>query len=129
LRDLVIREVLGGGDLDAFIEAARRAESSNPRWIEPLRIELKKVLDPVKSPVIRENKVRAFVAFSSGKPVGRIATIVNRAYLQKYRDGCGHFGLIEALDDADIFKALLEKAKEVLRDESLVRMQGPSAYR
>lgn len=125
MQDLTIREVSSNWDLEAFIEAGHRAEAANPHWIAPVRNELKWVFDPKKSPLMRENKIRAFIALQGGMPVGRIATIVNFAYLQKYQNRCGHFGLLEAIDDPELFKNLIERAAANLRAEGMVLMQGP----
>src|SRR5947209_15635919 len=81
--------------------------------------------DKKKSPLVKENDVRAFVAFRNGAPVGRVATIVNRAHLAKYQDATGHFGLLQGIDDPALFAALLDRAGEDLRGKGMRRMQGP----
>lgn len=122
---LEIREVHSHEDVEAFIEAAFRAQSGNSGWVAPLRAEMHRIFAPKTSPFIRENKVRAFVAFQESVPVGRIASIVNRAFSQKYGGDIGHFGLIEGIDDAAVFKGLIDTAAAALREDGLRRMQGP----
>ncbi len=122
---LEIREVESAADLDAFIAAARRGQAGNPRWVEPLSDEMRWAFDSKASPLMLENDIRAFVAFRDGEPVGRIAAIVNHAHLDKYRDGCGQFGLIEAIDDSAVFSALLERAEAFLRKRGLACIRGP----
>lgn len=120
-----VREVRGASDLKAFIAAARRGQAQNPHWVEPFRAETIWAFDKRRSPLMRENEVAAFVALRNGEPVGRIAAIVDRAHLAKYDDGCGHFGLIDAIDDREVFAALLDQAAAYLRRRGLRRMQGP----
>ncbi len=98
---------------------------SNPRWVEPVRDEMRWALDKTHSPLMLENEIQAFVAFRDGEPIGRIAAVVNRAHLEKYQDACGHFGLIDAIDDRDVFAALLEQAADFLRRRGLRQMRGP----
>ncbi len=122
---LEVREVRSAADMDAFIEAARRGQADNPRWVEPLSDEMRWAFDKKTSPLMLENDIRAFVAFRDGEPAGRIAAIVNHAHLQKYNDGCGQFGLIEAIDDGAVFAALLDSAAAFLRERGLKRIRGP----
>lgn len=125
MTSLQVREVQGAADVGAFIEAGRRAQMSNPRWIEPVRDEMRWALDKKRSPLMLENEIQPFVAFRDGEPVGRIAAVVDRAHLEKYQDACGHFGLIDAIDDRDVFAALFERAADFLRRRGLLHMRGP----
>lgn len=120
-----VREVHAPAGLGSFIEAARRAQACNPRWVEPLHQELHWAFDPRRSPLVTENEVHILVAFMGDVPVGRIATIVNPSFLERHRSGTGHFGLIEGIDDPHVFAGLLDAAAATLRKAGLRRMQGP----
>jgi len=120
-----IREVQGKRDLDAFIAAGHRAQSVNPHWVAPLHTELQMAFDAKHSPLMQENAIKAFVALQDGEPAGRIAAIVNRAHLAKYKDATGHFGLIEAIDSQPVFASLIETASAFLKSHGLSRIQGP----
>ena len=122
---LLVREVQGKAGVEAFMAAGKCAQSGNALWIEPLRDEMLKVFDKKRSPLMLENEVQPFVAFLDGRPAGRIVAVVNRAHLEKYRDSCGHFGMIEAIDDRDVFAALLQHAAGFLRARGLRRIRGP----
>ena len=119
-----VSTVRGPADLRAFTEAARVAESGNPRWVEPAGPYIDALLGP-RSPVLAENEVGLFVARIAGRPVGRIAAIVNRAHLAKYADGTGQFGLFETVDDRAVTEALFEAAFAFLRQRGLRRVTGP----
>ena len=122
---LLVREVQSQADVAAFMAAGKRAQSGNSRWIEPLHDEMLKVFDKKRSPLMLENEIQPFVAYLDGQPAGRIVAVVNRAHLEKYRDSCGHFGVIDAIDDRDVFAALLQHAAGFLRARGLRRMRGP----
>ncbi|HXN89226.1 MAG TPA: hypothetical protein VN890_07735 [Methylocella sp.] len=122
---LLVRKVQCPADVAAFMAAGKRAQSGNSRWIEPLHDEVLKVFDKKRSPLMLENEIQPFVAFLDGQPSGRIVAVVNRAHLEKYRDSCGHFGTIDAIDDRDVFAALLQHAAGFLRVRGLRRMRGP----
>ncbi|MGB6177301.1 MAG: hypothetical protein WBF43_13425 [Methylocella sp.] len=122
---LSVRKVQSPADVAAFMAAGKRAQSGNSRWIEPLHDEMRKVFDKKRSPLMLENEIQPFVAFLDGQPAGRIVAVVNRAHLEKYRDSCGHFGMIDAIDDHDVFAVLLQHAAGFLRARGLRRMRGP----
>ena len=120
-----IREAGSRADFDAFVEAAHRAQAGNKHYVPLLRDEMHWAFDKRKSPLVRENDVRAFVAYRDGIPIGRIASVVNRANLAKYNDATGHFGLLQGIDDQALFAALLERAAQDLRGKGMRRIQGP----
>jgi hypothetical protein len=109
--------------IDLF-HAAGLAAQGGTTWRPPARYELRQIFDP-RSPIMRENRVRAFVTMQGGKPVGRIAAIVNGAYAAKYGPGTGHFGYLEGRDDDAVFDALIAAASDWLRTEGMNRVQGP----
>ncbi len=122
---LEVRPVRSGRDFEAFVAAARRAQATNPRWVEPALTYYKTLLDRRHSVVMAENEVELFVAFRDREPVGRIAAVRNPAYLAKYADATGQFGLLDAVDDGAVFAALFEAAGAFLRSAGLTRMTGP----
>ncbi len=121
---LLVRKVQSPADVAAFIAAGKRAQIGNSRWIEPLRDETLRVFDK-RSPLMLENEIQPFIAFRDGQPAGRIVAVVNRAHLEKYHDACGHFGVIDAIDERDVFAVLLQHAADFLRARGLRRMRGP----
>ena len=122
---LLVRKVQSQADVAAFVEAGKRAQSGNSRWIEPLHNETFKVFDKKRSSLMLENEIQPFVAFRDGQPAGRIVAVVNRAHLEKYHDACGHFGVIDAIDERGVFAVLLQHAADFLRARGLRRMRGP----
>ena len=122
---LLVRKVQSPADVAAFMAAGKRAQNGNSRWIEPLREEMLRVFDKKRSPMMLENEIQPFVAFRDGQPAGRIVAVVNRAHLEKYHDACGHFGVIDAIDERDVFAVLLQHAADFLRTRGLRRMRGP----
>jgi GNAT superfamily N-acetyltransferase len=121
---LLVRKVQSPADVAVFMAAGKRAQTGNSRWIEPLRDETLRVFDK-RSPLMLENEIQPFVAFCDGQPAGRIVAVVNRAHLEKYHDACGHFGVIDAIDERDVFAVLLQHAADFLRARGLRRMRGP----
>lgn len=111
--------------LDAFISAARRAQAGNPRWVEPLHDEIRMTFDSRRAPFMREHVVQPFVAFRGADPVGRIVATIDGRHIAKFNDGCGFFGFIDAIDDAEVFRALFGAAERFLKDRGMGIVRGP----
>jgi hypothetical protein len=122
---LEIRPVRTRRDMNAFIRAAYRAQGHNPRWAPALDMEAHEFFDPKHSPFAKENEIECYVALRDGEPVGRIAAIVNRTHLAYRGDQSGHFGFIEAIDDREVFAALIDTASRFLAARGLTRIMGP----
>jgi len=65
------------------------------------------------------------VARRNGRPVGRIAAIINRSHNERYSDKTGFFGFFECENDPATANALFERAGEVLRGAGRDCMRGP----
>ncbi|MCI4677503.1 hypothetical protein K9U39_18565 [Rhodoblastus acidophilus] len=122
---LKVAPVTDKAGLNNFLAAARRAQATNPQWVEQLHDEVAMMLDPKKSPLARANVVQPFVALRDGEPVGRIVAIIDAAHIAKYGDSCGFFGFIDAIDDAQVFAALFAEAEQFLRAKGMRRVRGP----
>jgi hypothetical protein len=120
-----VRPVRDRAGLEDFIAVARRAEASNPQWIEQLHDEARQMFDAKKSPFLKENTVQPFVAYRSGEPVGRIVATIDAAHQKKYGDACGFFGFLESIDDAESFSSLFGAAETFLRDRGISTLRGP----
>ena len=66
-----------------------------------------------------------WLAWRDGRPVGRISAQIDRLYLDKYQNATGHFGMLDAEDDPEVFRALLGTAEDWLRERGMERVLGP----
>ncbi|MEO6054853.1 MAG: hypothetical protein ABIP97_12650, partial [Chthoniobacterales bacterium] len=97
----------------------------NPAFVPPFPGSIVKYISP-EAPFNRmHGETLPFIAWRDGKPVGRIAAIVNRSHNTHYEDTTGFFGFFECEDNAETAKALLDKAASLLREKGLVSMRGP----
>jgi hypothetical protein len=96
----------------------------DPTWVPPLVLERKEHLS-ARNPYFRHADVRIWVARRAGRPVGRISAQVDRLHLERYDDATGFFGLLEAQDDLEVFRALFATAEGWLREQGMRRVRGP----
>ncbi len=73
----------------------------------------------------RHGSITAFIAERGGRPIGRIAAVVNRSHNQYHKDKTGFFGFFDCVNEPAVVQALFAKVAEVLRDAGLETMRGP----
>lgn len=78
-----------------------------------------------KSPFLKKGKMHPLIAFKDGKPVGRIAAIINPAHNEYYQDKVGFFGFFDFINDLEVAQALLEAASTYLKDSGMQTIRGP----
>ena len=121
---LQIVPVAGRRLLRSFIEVPWSLYAGDPCWVPPLLIERKWHLS-AKNPYFAHAEFQGWVAFRGTRAVGRISAQVDRLHLQRYRDATGFFGMLEAEDCAETFRALFATAEEWLRLKGMQRSRGP----
>lgn len=124
---LRIEPVQSRQDFREFLKLPFRLCAKDPHWIAPLDFDVRQRLNPKKAPFYQHGEVALWVAWRGTICVGRISAQVNRAHLALYRDSTGHFGFLEAEDDAEVFAALFEAANAWLRARGMTRICGPFA--
>jgi hypothetical protein len=100
----------------------------DPHWVAPLLLERKLHFMPKHNPYFEHARAAFFLAYADGKPVGRISAQVDDLHLARYRDSTGHFGFIEATNDASVFAAVIGAAEDWLRSQGLTRALGPISF-
>jgi len=108
-----------------FLDLPLSIYSDDPNWITPLRMTEAKRLNRKKHPFFKHGDAEFWIAYKNGRPVGRISAQVNYLHLERFNDATGHFGMIEAVDEQEVFDRLFEAAIGWLRERGLKRVLGP----
>lgn len=119
-----IREVSGRKALDTFIRVPWEIYKDDPNWVAPLMIERREAFS-AKNPFFDHAEWCAWIAYRDGMPVGRISAQIDQLHQQRYDSKTGFFGLIEALNDDDVFKALFDAAEDWLVKRGMQEILGP----
>jgi len=122
---VTVRPVLNKADKITFLKVPFEIYAKDKNWIAPLFLERLEHLDPKKNPYFEHAEAQLFIAEKNGKPVGRISAQIDRLHLERYKDDCGQFGFIEAIEDEEVFKALFKSAEDWLRAKGIKRVRGP----
>jgi GNAT superfamily N-acetyltransferase len=111
--------------LKDFIELPYALYRDDPYWVPPLRIAVKELLDRKRHPYYANAEVEFFLALADGRPAGRIAAIIDRAYNRVHEENAGFFGFFESVNDVAVARALLSQARQWVFDRGARFMRGP----
>ena len=113
-------------EMDDFIGLPRTIYAGCPYYVPDLDMDVRGTFDRHKNAGLDNSDMQPFVAYDgAGKPVGRIAGIINRRANEKWHTRNVRFGLIEFVDDADVAAALLGAVEDWGRSQGMDRIQGP----
>jgi hypothetical protein len=124
--DLEVRVVDGRRRLRRFIDLPWRLYRDDPNWVPPLRMSVKAALSP-KSAFAKHAEMQLFLARRGGRPVGRVAAILNRAYNDYARQPVAFFGFFECIDDMEVAQALFDAARAFGRERGMTELRGPTS--
>ena len=69
-----------------------------------------------------------FMAYRDGKPVGRVAAIINRKANERWQTKSVRFGWFNFIDDIEVSKALLDTVAQWGRERGMDKMIGPMGF-
>jgi GNAT superfamily N-acetyltransferase len=102
-----------------------RLYRDDPSWVAPLRSRESERWDPRRNPALRARRVGRFLARRDGRPVGRIAAVVDRGFSDRWEPASGFFGFFECERDPEAAVALLNAAERFLQQEGVRLVLGP----
>ncbi len=104
---------------------AENLHGTDPAFIPPFPGSVAKYLSAKSAFHLRHGEITGFIAVRDGRPVGRIAAIINRSHNERYSDRTGFFGFFECDDNPATANALFGKVAGVLKAAGMDRMRGP----
>ena len=123
-----VRAVGSRRDRREFIELPFRLHATSEQWIPPLRLERHAFHSRRLNAYFKHAQAREFLARRDGRVVGRISAQIDTAYDDEHGPGTGMFGFVEFEDDAEVASALLEAARDWLKQRGRSHMIGPMDY-
>lgn len=124
MSDVRVRAVATKADLDRFVAVAWTVQGGSANWIPPLRKDVKTLLSPTH-PVWGRAERELFLAERDGRVVGRIAAIMDTAFIEFQGELAGAWGFFECEKDAEAASALFDAAREWCQARGLTHMRGP----
>ena len=122
---ITVRQITSHADKKKFVRLLWEIYRGDPNWVPPLMMDRLKLIDEKKNPFYRHADVAWVIAEDEGRPVGRIAAIINHNHNQFYKDKVGFFGFFESYHDQKISGALFAQAEQFLKSKGMTVSRGP----
>lgn len=100
----------------------------NDCYVPPLISDDVATLSPSKNPAFDFCEACYFMAFRDGKPVGRVAGMINRQVNESHGKRTARFGFIDFVDDREVSRALIEAVETWARNKGMDRLIGPLGF-
>lgn len=121
---LSVRPVTNRHEMGVFIDVPWLVYNDDPLWVPPLRLERRFHFSRL-NPFFKHGEWQAWIAYRNSQPVGRISAQIDQLHRQRYGADTGHFGLLESIEDAEVFRVLTKAAEEWLAARNTRRITGP----
>ena len=114
--------------LKEFVNFGVNFYKGNKYFVPPLPTDDINTLSPDKNPAFEFCESEYFMAYRDGKPVGRIAAIINHKVNKKDNKKELRFGFIEFIDDIEVTKALFDAAIAWGKQKGMTSILGPLGF-
>ncbi|HET9135511.1 MAG TPA: aminotransferase class I/II-fold pyridoxal phosphate-dependent enzyme [Candidatus Kapabacteria bacterium] len=108
-----------------FVRLVWDLYSEEKNWVPPLEMDKMRLINEKRNPFYKHAEAKFFIAEDDGKPVGRIAAIINHSHNKLYNDKIGFFGFFECVNNQSIADTLFKKAEEWLASKGMRQVRGP----
>lgn len=114
--------------LRSFVSFGIDLYRGNDCYVPPLISDDVRTLDPRRNPAFDFCEAEYFMAFRDGRPVGRVAAIINRQVNEKHGERKVRFGFIDFIDDPEVSRALLDAVARWGADRGMTHIVGPLGF-
>ncbi|MBQ7822799.1 MAG: N-acetyltransferase [Bacteroidaceae bacterium] len=123
-----IKEISGKKALKEYIKFSIRLYKDSPYFVPPLIGEEVCTLSPKVNPAFDFCEAVYYMAYRDGKPVGRIAGIINRKANEKNGEKYARFGFVDFIDDEEVCRELFNAVENWARSKGMTAIQGPLGF-
>jgi GNAT superfamily N-acetyltransferase len=126
--DVQIKEVTNLKELKSFIRFPHGLYRGNPYWVPALTFDELNTLRRDKNPAFEYCEARYWLAYRRGRIVGRVATILNRRHVEKWKQPYLRFGWIDFIDDPAVSAALMQTVEAWAKETGMTAVHGPLGF-
>lgn len=127
MSDIEIKEIITRRQIRHFIKFQRQLLSKQPGFIPPLVSDEMGLLTD-RNPSLEHAERRLWMAYRNGKPVGRVAGIINHSVNEVWHKKAVRFGWFDFVEDIDVCRALLDQVAQWGRSRGMDTIEGPFGF-
>ncbi len=125
---VTVREANTPSDYRKALKFTFNLYRDNPNWVPPLIGEEMETFNPKKNPALEFCETKTWLAERDGRIVGRITGILNRRFIEQWKDLHARFGWLEFIDDAEVADSLFDAAEAWARERGMTAIVGPMGF-
>ena len=115
-------------ELKQFVRFAIDLYKDNNYYVPALVVDEINTLSPKKNPALDFCDAKYFMAYKDGKPVGRIAGIINTQVNQRTNANVVRFGFVDFIDDQEVVDALFDAVIQWGKEKGMDTLTGPLGF-
>ena len=112
-------------ELKEFIDLPWKIYAEYPKWVPPLKKEVRRMLDPGIHPFWEFSERILFLARRGSETVGRIAGIIDGHHNEFHGEQMGIWGFFECADDPEATASLFASVEMWARRKGMTFVRGP----
>lgn len=122
---IFIKKLHTSRDLSRFIRVPWLIYEKDPNWIAPLMLERRLHLSKKSNAFFKHAYASYWIACRGDEVIGRISAQVDLLFLDTHQSKIGFWGMLEAINDERVFRALFDTASNWLKAQGMTGMAGP----
>lgn len=126
--DISIKAVETSQDFKDFISFPFNLYRNNPYYVPPLKTDQLTTLSKDQNPAFDHCDSKYWLAYKKNQVVGRIAGIINHAFIDKWGKKYARFGWFDFVDDQSVAQSLLTVCEAWARDRGIEAIHGPMGF-
>ncbi|MEJ2448446.1 MAG: hypothetical protein P8Y37_10990 [Anaerolineales bacterium] len=125
MSEITIIKAQNPADRAAFSTFPWKLYQDDPLWVPPLYPDLKQALDPAQGTFLQRGEADLFLAYKDGRLAGTICAAEDPPTNRNRGTSECVFGFFDYIEDFDVFRALVETARDWGRSRGLTLLYGP----
>ncbi len=126
--ELEIVEVSTKKELKQFVLFPLNLYRNNKYWIPPLISDELHTLRPEENPAFEHCHAKYWLVYNSNKIVGRIAGIINKNYIEKWKNKYARFGWVDFIDEPEVSQLLFSTVESWAKLQGMTALHGPLGF-
>lgn len=123
-----LTEITTKKEMKQFVLFPFSLYKNNKYWVPPIINDEINNFNKEKNPVFEHATARFFIAKKQNKIVGRIVAIINKYEVEKQGIKKMRFGWFDVIDDIEVTKVLINKIKNIGKENNLEYIEGPVGF-
>lgn len=125
---VIVRKVSSPAEVKAFIQFPNTLYKGDPYFVPALAIDEKATFDRKRNGAYEFCDSELFMAYRDGRPVGRVAAIINRKANETWGVRQVRFGWIDFTEDFEVAEALVDAVRSWGRERGMDSIAGPLGF-